>query len=100
MKTIGIALALWLGGCALDDLDDHDVSSVEQHTNPSTSNYCFTQGGSYWCQDFYTAKWCTGSFWANGWDHTGCTWKGWNGRGVYCTDGWLWDSTQQHEHCP
>jgi len=61
------------------------------------SGACYWGSGQYWCNDYYTKKWCTGSVSGHGWDWTACTWTGWDGD-RYCHQGWQW--AQSHAHCP
>jgi len=110
MTKLVLPLALMIAGCVLDgEGDEPELASTEQaDNNTGVSNTCYYSGGTQWCQDYYSHGWCTGSMThtANGWDYTGCTWRGWNASGtVFCgTDepgypaGWQWGLG--HTHCP
>jgi hypothetical protein len=75
---------------------------------PSVSNYCYVSGSTTWCQDYYTAKWCSSAntSWVYGYDYTGCNWSGWNANSYYCNapywvagGGYQWDGHVTHRHC-
>jgi hypothetical protein len=84
-----------------DDARVAPEQSVQPEENPpSYAPYCYSGGGSYWCQDWFSQKWCTNYEYANGWDWTGCRWSGWSSEGQYCSNGYLWDSNGTHVHCP
>jgi hypothetical protein len=106
-----LGLVTWLStgtaGCALEVAETEDVAAAEDHEHvgeaehaielQSLSGACYWGSGQYWCQDYYTKKWCTGSKAGHGWDWTSCDWDGWNGD-RYCDGGWQW--AQSHQHCP
>jgi hypothetical protein len=105
--TICTLLTLAVAGCDLDlehDLDDEIELGTHRHELTGTPlSSCVASGGSTWCQDYYSAKWCTNSYWTSHiWDrNTGCDWHGWDRQGrLYCyhASGWLY-STYSHRHC-
>ncbi len=103
-KHMLLVIALLLpatGACVteLGDADPAEASTVEQGLSfASMSGNCYASGGYYWCQDYYTSKWCTSSYNANGWDWKDCSWDGWNASGtLYCSNGWQWGAS--HVHC-
>lgn len=79
--------------------DDEPTGSTHEALSfASMTGNCYSSGGEYWCQDYYTSKWCTRSYNANGWDWKNCSWTGWNrDNTLYCSNGWQWGST--HVHC-
>jgi hypothetical protein len=100
VSSLLVFLVGWVG-CGVPE-EEHHLDQAD--TNTSVVNYCLWSSGSYWCQDFYTSKWCTHAVSANGWDYTACQWRGWNAQGVFCgTDypgyaaGWQWG--ESHWHC-
>lgn len=107
MKTLLLTLTLAIcGGCALDDTkaDETVGTTVQALTGGSLNASCNYYGGTYWCQDYYTAKWCTNATTKDAWDYTRCTWTGWNASGEFCgtnvpgySAGWEWG--QNHVHC-
>lgn len=97
-----VGLLVGAGGCAAEAGDaqhDEPAATTEQALAfASMSGNCYWGGGYTWCQDYYTAKWCTSSYSSGGWDWTNCAWKGWNRDGsLYCSNGWQWGSS--HKHC-
>ena len=116
-----MTLLLALSGCALDAQPEQPADTSERMGSdhqaeraihgqdneellPPTGLHPNCSGG--WCQDYYTKKWCTNytETTAGGWDHTGCTWSGWNSSNEFCgtnspgyATGWEWG--QGHTHC-
>jgi hypothetical protein len=101
MTKLAVVLSLLVPACITGNADEPELSEVEQHQTTTVNNYCYTQGSTTWCQDYYTAKWCSSKdmTWAYGYDYTGCNWSGWNNDGYYCTNGYQWDSHTTHRHC-
>lgn len=98
-----MGLLVGASGCAAEAGDAHHqdepTATIDQALAfASPSGNCYSSGGQYWCQDYYTAKWCTTAHSANGWDWKNCTWNGWNSNGtLYCSNGWQWGAS--HLHC-
>jgi hypothetical protein len=106
MKSLVLLAVLAAAGCGVEPDPASEPVTIEPFdSNAAVDNDCVYSGGSYWCQDWYTDKWCTNSVNESAWDYTGCTWTGWSASGVFCgtnvpgyAAGWSWG--QAHTHCP
>jgi hypothetical protein len=114
--VLALALTTAQGGCAVaSSPPDEAHVGVDEQASPRNGGAtavlvdCYTSGSSYWCQDWYSQKWCTDAAYAYAWDWTGCNWSGWNNPAgtptradaqgtVDCSDGYSWG--QYHLHCP